>query len=546
MSRALRLTTPREFPTYATQLWSRATLFAQKHFALVVTACLISASLVWVATRQGVGLSPDSLQYLEASESVVAGQGLTTIGWDGQRIPLTHYPPAYPLLLSAGSWLGLSFETTARVSNVVLFAATLVLIGLIVRRIAPHPSWAAPAAVFVAALTHDLVVVHSMAWSEPLYLTLTLGGLFALALALDRHSLPLLILAAAAAAAASVVRYVGVANIGVVGLVTLLWWRSNKWMRLGTPAMLSLVMVLPLLTTLLLGARGNGGAVANRRFGWHPLEWMDVEIAASVVGHWITPLDDAGLLSVAWLFAISVLALSMLYLRTRQAAPSDLSPQGKSLTRILLLYAVLYIAVVALSMTVVDAQTTFEPRMLVPVLAVAIIVTVTWLARQSRRGEFVRLAAAAIIALVVSANTLRWIPWLRDAQRYGLGLRRVDSRGLDLVHSARHLPPTAQVYSNDPYYLRVHTPYVAAGLPRQLDPNSLLPNARHDEQVQEICEMAATRPTYVVLFDDPMSGDSTARADAATQSGAVTRLSAGSIVRVRAGCGSRGSRGQTP
>jgi hypothetical protein len=307
-------------------------------------------------------------------------------------------------------------------------------------------------------------------------------------------------------------------------------------MRLGTPAILSLLMIVPLLTTLLLGARGSQGAVANRRFGWHPLEWMDVQIAASVVGHWMTPLSDAGLLSVAWLFAISVLALSLVYLRTREATPSDLSPEGKTLTRVLALYAVLYMAVVALSMTIVDAQTTFEPRMLVPVLAVVIIVSVTWLARQSRRGEFVRLAGAGIIALVLSANTLRWLPWLRDAQRYGLGLRRVDARGSDLVDSARHLPPTAQVYSNDPYFLRVHTPYIAAGLPRQFDPNSLLPNAHHHEQVREICEMAATRPTYVVLFDDPMSGDSTARAEAATQTGAVMRLSAGSIVRVRAGC----------
>jgi hypothetical protein len=509
---------------------------------LIAAACLISICLVFVATWHGVGLSPDSLQYLAATESALAGQGFTTIGWDGVRTPLTHYPPGYPMLLSAGAWLGLSLESAARYSNIVLFATTLVLIALIVRRIAPNPPWAAPIAVFAAAFTHDLVVTHSMAWSEPLYLTLTLGGFLALAMAIDRRSVPFLVVAAAAAAASSVVRYVGVANIAVVGLVTLLWWRSGRWMRLGTPLLLSLVMVLPLLTTLLLGAETNGGAgegagaFANRRFVWHPLDAMDVRIAASVVGKWMTPLDDAGFLSIAWLVALATLLGMLLVLRTRQATPSDLSREGKTLTLILSLYALVYMAVVALSMTIIDAQTTFEPRMLVPVLVVAIVLSITWLARQSRRGIFVRLAGAGIIALVLSANALRWLPWLRDAQRYGLALRRVDSEGLAIVDSARHLPRTAQVYSNDPYYLRVHTHHVAAGLPRAMDPNSLLPNAHHSEQVQEICETAETRPTFVVLFDDPMSGDSTARADAATRSGVVTRLAAGSIVRVRAGC----------
>lgn len=504
---------------------------------LIAAACLISTCLVLVATWHGVGLSPDSLQYLAATKSALAGQGFTTIGWDGVRTPLTHYPPGYPMLLSAGAWLGMSLESAARFSNVALFAATLVLIALIVRRIAPQPPWAAPIAVFAAAFTHDLVVAHSMAWSEPLYLTLTFGGFLALAMAIDRRSLPLLIAAAVAAAVSSIVRYVGVANIAVVGLVTLLWWRSGRWMRIGTPLLLSLFMVLPLLTTILLGAQGSGGGgVANRRFVWHPLDMMDVRIAASVVGKWMTPLDDAGFLSVAWLVALAALLGMLLVLRTRQATPSDLPREGKTLTLILSLYALVYMAVVALSMTVVDAQTTFEPRMLVPVLVVAIVVSITWLARQSRRGIFVRLAGAGIIALVLSANALRWLPWLRDAQRYGLALRRVDSEGLAIVDSARHFPRTAQVYSNDPYYLRVHTQHVAAGLPRAMDPNSLLPNAHHSEQVQEICETAETRPTFVVLFDDPMSGDSTARADAAMRSGIVTRLAAGSIVRVRAGC----------
>lgn len=503
---------------------------------LVALACVASAFIVLRATSRGVGLSPDSLQYFAASESAAAGHRLTTFGWDGRPKALTHYPPGYPLLLAAGARLGWRTQDFARYANIALFATTIVLVALLVRRLAPEPAWAAPVAVISCALAPDLIVIHSMAWSEPLYLTLTVAQVVALSAAVQQRSRMWLALAAAAAAAAALVRYVGVANIALVALAVAVCWPASRWRRLGIAAAMSALASLPLFVALVQGASNSDGQVANRELLWHPISFSDMRIAASVVAKWITPLSDATYLSGVWLVALSVLGVAVLVARARRRASRDLSPAGHGMALMLLLFTATYVAVLVLAMSLVDAQTTFEPRMLSPLLAVAIILGVAWLARQTRHGGTVRLVALAILALLISATVVRFFPWQRDAHLYGLALQRLDREGEALVLATRQLPADAQIYSNDPYFLRVQTKRMAAGLPRELDPNSLLPNTNHAEQVRAICDSATRHPTFLVLFDRPMSGDSTAQATAAKQSGKVARLDGGLIIQVRPGC----------
>lgn len=502
---------------------------------LVVLAWVASSIVVLRATSHGVGLSPDSLQYLAASESAASGHRMTTVAWDGTPAAFTHYPPGYPLLLAAGARLGWQPQAFARYANIVLYAITMILVTLIARRLVPDPPWAAPVAAISCAVAHDLIVIHSMAWSEPPYLTLTLAGIFALATALERHSAKWLALAGAAGGVAAVVRYVGVANVGFVSLAVLFWWPTSFWKRVRAAALVSVLAALPSFAVV-VSARMRSETVANREVLWHPIGMQDVRIAASVVAKWITPLSDATYVSVVWLALLGVLAAILVTSRARQAVTSDLSPTGRKLALILLLFAATYIGVLVLAMSFVDAQTTFEPRMLVPVLTVAIILGVGWLARQTRSGGVVRLAAIAIIGLFVGVNVMHFYPWQREAHRHGLALRRLERKAQALVLATRQLPAETRIYSNDPYYLRVQAPRPVAGLPRQLDPNSLLPNTHHSEQVRAICESALQRPTVLVLFDAPVSGDSTARAVEATRSGEVAKMFGGVMIRVRPGC----------
>ena len=69
---------------------------------IVCSAFLLAAALATVLTltRRGVGVSPDSMTYLEAATNFHEGRGLVATAPDGSLQPLSHYPPLYPVMLS--------------------------------------------------------------------------------------------------------------------------------------------------------------------------------------------------------------------------------------------------------------------------------------------------------------------------------------------------------------------------------------------------------------------------------------------------------------
>ncbi len=492
-------------------------------FVIVALACAVGAAFVLGATARGVGLTPDSTQYLAAATSATQGHGLVTFAWDAEPMRLTHFPPGYPLVLAAAARSGWPPASFARWFNAALFVATIVLAAVMTRRLAPGSFWAPLTVAGMFAVANDLVVAHSMVWTEPLYLTLTLVGLLTLAVAIERRSMALLVIAAAVAGCSAIVRYVGVANMAVVSLAALFWWPSSWWRRVRTAAAVSVVAVIP-LTLLLLSGGDTNSATGSRQIAWHPVDAVDLRSLASVAVKWVTPLSDATFLTVVWLIGLSLLGGAVVAARSRAVRSQAAQAARSALARILLLYVAVYGGILTLSMSLADAQTEFDARLLAPLLAVAIMLGVVWLVWPRSQVRGVRLATAAILALVFVAELSRVVPWTRSARSEGIGLRRLAGSDSALVAATSRLPDSARVYSNRPYFLRVQTSRLVPGLPRERNPNSLLPNPRYAEQLRAMCDSAALRETYVVWFPEHESEDATANRYPAVGVGDVTSL----------------------
>jgi len=493
-------------------------------FAILALACVVGAAFVLGATTRGVGLTPDSTQYLAVANSATQGHGLVTFAWDAEPMRLTHFPPGYPLVLAAAARTGWSPAGFARWFNAALFAVTIVLAALMTRRLAPGSFWAPLAVAALIAVANDLVEAHSMVWTEPLYLTLTLVGLLTLAVAIERQSIALLGVAAGLAGCSAIMRYIGVANMVVVSLAALLWWPASWWRRVWTAAAMSLVAAIP-LAVLTLSGGGTDAATGSRQIAWHPIDTVDLRSLASVVVKWVTPWSDATFLTLVWLVVVAVLAGSLFVLRRRaarsQATAATASPV---LARTLFLYVAVYGVVLSLAMSLADAQTELDARLLAPIQPIVVMLGVAWLTWPRSPGRGVRLATAALFALVFGAELSRVVSWTRTARSEGIGLRRLAGHDSAIVAATSRLPASALVYSNRPYFLRVQTSRMVPGLPRQRDPNSLLPNPRYAEQLRAMCDTAALRETYVVWFPEDESEDASANRYPTVGVGEVTSL----------------------
>lgn len=184
--------------------------------ALGVVAALLSTPY------GGAGTTPDSISYIAASRSLLAGYGFVRY----EAVPFTIWPPVYPLLLAGvdviRSALGIVDITEAiRYGQALGFGALIVAAGVLFRRGLGESALALIAAGFVLA-SFALLRMAIFTWNELSYTLLSVFFLLAMCRLLAWPGPALLLLVTVLAATGAMIRYAGVGLIAAGGVMLLL------------------------------------------------------------------------------------------------------------------------------------------------------------------------------------------------------------------------------------------------------------------------------------------------------------------------------------
>ena len=133
---------------------------------LIIAAAALGAALVLArALPHGVGLTHDSLYYIEVARNVLAGEGI--VNHDGAIH--TIWPPGYPILLAIAG-LGIADpHTIAAPLNAVLFGLTIFAVGRYLRGRLETPALALWACLAIA-LALPLADLARFAMSETAFI----------------------------------------------------------------------------------------------------------------------------------------------------------------------------------------------------------------------------------------------------------------------------------------------------------------------------------------------------------------------------------------
>ncbi|MEI2692511.1 MAG: glycosyltransferase family 39 protein [Anaerolineae bacterium] len=332
--------------------------------------------------------------------------------------PLTRYPPLYPVLLAAGGPLGLDPLATARWASALLFAANILFVGLALAALLPRSRWLPLAGALLAASGLPLLTMHSMAWSEPLFLLLSFLCLFVLAAHLDQERPAALLLAGLLGGLAFLTRYAAIPFLaaGVLGL--LFMGRPSASRRLASAALFAGLALLPMALWTVRNLAVADTAAA-RVLAWHPAGRAHLWQALYTVAGWLHVPDRApNWLRLGLLLAVAGMALAaaVLMWRTRPAR------QVPAFVKLLALLIPLYSAFLAASISLLDASTPLDDRILTP-LYVAIHLPGALCRRRAAAGRNPPPALAGRAGYAVAAAGRRIVD-----QRRGLGRRRLPPR----------------------------------------------------------------------------------------------------------------------
>lgn len=203
---------------------------------------IVAALLVLASTTTGIGTTPDSIHYIAAAHSLLAGDGFLRYGggvFDG-------WPPLFPIILALVKVIAgaarVDYLECLRWLQALTFAAVVVAAGLFFRRYmrpSPLPFVAALAVLFGAVLLDHSVYVLT----ESLFVVLVIVFVYYLPPFLESASPRLLVVVSATAALACLQRYLGVTLIvlGVMSILALMrqipvWMRVRYALTLGVLA----------------------------------------------------------------------------------------------------------------------------------------------------------------------------------------------------------------------------------------------------------------------------------------------------------------------
>jgi hypothetical protein len=214
-------------------------------WSLLFLPAVLGAALVLIATRDGVGVSIDSVVYLSVAREIADGHG-AVIPWGTPKpTPLsTQLGPLLPTVLAAVSRLGPDPIEVARWLNALVYGATVLLIGVYVRR-ATGSMWLAACVATLIATSRQLLNIHAMAWSEPLFLLFTMAALLILASYISTGRAVVLVAACAATALALLTRWAGAALV-VAAFSALMLGRARLRYRVIAAACSAGLLCMPM------------------------------------------------------------------------------------------------------------------------------------------------------------------------------------------------------------------------------------------------------------------------------------------------------------
>ncbi len=459
-----------------------------------------AALMLLLFTPLGLDVGYDSVFYLSAAENLLQGDGLSRLSGGGEVIPLTHFPPLYPLLISALGLVGLEPAVAARWLSALLLGFNVWLAGWIVSTLSSSRP-AGLATSLLVLFSPVLLDRHLEAMSEPLYFFLLQVALVMLARTLNAGRREVFIAAAVISGAAYLARYTGAALLATGALGLLLWLRQPWKMRVARTAIYLTIAFAPMAAWMARNFTLTG-TTTNRVLRFHPLGSEQLRQAAATMGSWLTPVGVTARAGFV-LLLLAGIGLLVLWWRTGRQAPEP-APDARvaqDFLKLVVLHAVIYLGFLAISLSFFDASTRLGDRILAPLYLLGVLLAGVliglWLRRGASRWVFALLLVLSAFIVLIGGRSLVLLLDIRSEGRGFNSARWTQSEGVAFISS---MPAEAVIYTDEafPVYYRTGRPVYS--VPEAVDPVKGEPRADYPQQLDRMRSRLMEGPGVLVLF----------------------------------------------
>lgn len=440
-------------------------------FLTVGLLAVIGIGLLLYSTPEGLGLNDDAVAYVAGARSLMNGDGYRE-AWLLSNGPMTQFPPGFPGMLALiGLITGMDPVRGARLLNGSLFGANIFLMGVLGWRMTKSRMFGVLASVLYL-VTDSLLQIHSTAMSEPFYIFFTLVAIVLLYLYFEKERTAWLVALGIVVGLAYLTRYAALSLLAT--LVVVLFLLGTTWRKrfLSVLALLGSAVPIPILWSI--RNRIEGGSYTNRVLGWHLITNENLQYGFRTFTDFLVPIqqwrkaieDTPGLIEIILISLTLVLLTWLLIVGLRRF----FKPQQTALPEIISftngLYIFGYLSALIATMTLFDAATRFQVRILSPVYPSFLLLFVAiaaWLWRRPQVAwkPVVTLVAIGVIVMF-SYGEYQTVKFLHRGGQVYASWRWRDSAAIAYLQK---LPPDVIILTNQPGVVYLYTDRPCGVLP---------------------------------------------------------------------------------
>jgi hypothetical protein len=470
------------------------------------------------STPYGLGLVNDSAAYIGGAMNILDGNGYARTSGGGEIKPITHFPPLFSIILAGIGLTGIDLLLASRILISILFGLDILLVGLSIYKITQSPAFALFGALLLAVSDTHLGV-YSFALSEPLFLTIMLVAYLLFAEYFDRHSWYWLSLSGITLGIAYLTRYAGVSLFITLFLALLYlktdWSRPLKNLPLKEMGIL-LASSLPPVFAWMVYNFLTIGSLGNRQIIYHPVGANKLFEGLKNLLSWIAP-DDL----LAWqkifgqiLSGVSLLLLPGLLLALgwvwwrylwKPDSQHKIEINGSfSLAATLALHILVYICFIVISISLFDATTPLDSRILSIIYLPTLILLASALARvwqiSNQRYKTLRWLIALFCIAFVLVSIKDGLDKVNQLRVHGQGFSYQVWSESEAVKAIREMPPIT-IYSDKPTGIFFWTGKSSYVVPTPLDAVTTKPRPNYTSDLERMKSLIQEGKAILVLFE---------------------------------------------
>jgi hypothetical protein len=465
---------------------------------VMLIAGIASLWMVWI-TAEDPGVDPDSIVYIETTQSLLADEGFFSGGQ-----PTILFPPGYPILLAVASLAqGGDLLQAARFLCVLFFAANAALLGLAVFIVTERNLLAAGLVMIFFLVSAPMLSIQMMAWSEAPFITLALATLILVSRYITRPNLYLLVAIALILGFALVTRYIGVTLLLPVVFALLVLGNLPLKNRLYRTFFVVVVALLPLAAWFVRNSLVTG-TTTGRSLTVHLFERRHARQFIESLFNFVFPISGSG-----WLMALALGAALVIFLTTLAFLlwKRHIRRNTNSIHDILMILCVVftlaYFSFLVFSVSFFDALTPLNARLLSPAFLATLIASMglAWSASKAFNRKSVWFAFLIFLFFAISINSPVAAKEALLIHEQGKGFTSLSWENSPTIAWVRSLDQDVHIYSNGADVIRFLTGKQATMIPRFANPQSRKPNPDFDMELSALCGQVENGAAIVVYFN---------------------------------------------